>query len=392
MLITYKIELKPTNQQAWLIDQQISGSRWAYNLFLDINRQRYECGYHYMNAYEFSKWFNHDYLAANPDDQWIKELYAKSVKQAFIDADTAMKRFFKKLSGYPHWRSFKRGQGSYYFVKNSQQQIIACERHRIKLPKLGWVRLKEYGYIPTDAEHFVIKQGRVKFKAGRYYLTCVIEQADPIQLTLVNDPIGIDLGLKNLAILSNSLVYGNQNKSSRLKKIRKQLRRLQRKLSRQYCALKARKQKEGRSATDLNLAKTQLKVQRLYQRLTNIQIDYQNKLIAIVVRTKPLWVALEDLNVSGMMKNRHLAKAIAQQGFYNFRVRLIAKCQQLGIPVHLTERFEPTSKLCHNCGTKKVSLKLSERTYHCPNCHYTNDRDLNAALNIRDTKNFVLAY
>ncbi|MFC6255314.1 RNA-guided endonuclease InsQ/TnpB family protein [Secundilactobacillus hailunensis] len=327
MLITYKVELKPTDKQAWLIDQQISGSRWAYNLFLDINRQRYECGYHYMSAYEFSRWFNHDYLDVNPDDQWIKELSSKSVKQAFIDADTAMKRFFKRLSNYPHWRSFKRGQGSYYFVKNSQKQIIACDRHRIKLPKLGWIRLKEFGYIPTDAEHFVIKQGRVKVKAGRYYLTCVVEQADSLQPILDGCPIGIDLGLKNFAILSNGSTYSNQNKSSRLKRIRKRLRRLQRKLSRQYRALKARKLKEGRSATDLNLAKTQLKVQRLYQRLTNIQIDYQNKLIATVVRTKPQWIALEDLNVSGMMRNRHLAKAIAQQGFYNFRVKLIAKCQ-----------------------------------------------------------------
>ncbi|MFC6253084.1 RNA-guided endonuclease InsQ/TnpB family protein [Secundilactobacillus hailunensis] len=219
-----------------------------------------------------------------------------------------------------------------------------------------------------------------------------MEQADPIKPPLDGSPIGIDVGLKNFAILSNGFIYGNQNKSSRLQRIRKRFRRLQRKLSRQYRALKARKLKEGRSATDLNLAKTQLKVQRLYQRLTNIQIDYQNKIVATVVRTKPQWVALEDLNVSGMMKNRHLAKAIAQQGFYNLKVKLIAKCRQLGIPVHLTGRFEPTSKLCHNCGAKKVSLKLSERTYRCPNCHYTNDHDVNAVLNIRDTANFVLAY
>ncbi|GAX02620.1 transposase [Secundilactobacillus pentosiphilus] len=392
MLLTYKVEIKPTEKQAWQIDSHISGSRWAYNLFLDINKQRYETGYCYLNAYAFSKWFNHEYLEANPDDRWIKNLYAKSVKQAFIDTDMAMKRFFKKLCGFPHWRSFKQGRGSYYFVKNSKTQIIACQRHRIKLPKLGWVRLKEFGYIPTDSEHFIIKQGRIKFKAGRYYLTCLVEQAELPKLELTGKPIGIDLGLKEFAILDDGTSYPNQNKSSRVRRIRKRLRRLQRKMSRQYQALKARRQKEGKSATDLNLAKTQRKVQRLYQRLTNIQSDYQNKIIATMVRTKPQWVALEDLNVKGMMKNRHLAKAISYQGFYNFRIKIIAKCQQLGIPVHLTGRFEPTSKLCHQCGYKKVDLKLSERTYQCPKCCYTADRDINAALNIRDTENFELAY
>lgn len=391
MLLTYKVEIKPTANQAILFDRHISGSRWAYNLFLDINQQRYEMGYHYMGAYEFAKWFNHDYLEANPDDLWIKELYAKTTKQAFIDADTAMKRFFKKISRFPHWRSFKRQQGSYFFVKNSEKQKIAVKRHRIKLPKLGWVRLKEYGYIPTDTKHFVVKQGRVKKKAGRYYLTCLVEQVDVKQEALTGEAIGIDLGIKEFAILSDHTLYSNKNKSVRMHKLRKKLRRLQRQCSRQYVAYKARKKYE-RKATDLNLAKTQLKMQRLYQRITNIQTDYQNKIVNAVVRTKPQYVAIEDLNVRGMMKNQHLAKAVSQQGFYTFRTKLVTKCKQLGIPVHLTNRYEPTSKLCHNCGYKKVDLQLKDRTYKCPKCHYTEDRDINAALNIRDTENFVLAY
>ncbi|KJW12721.1 RNA-guided endonuclease InsQ/TnpB family protein [Levilactobacillus spicheri] len=392
MLITYKVEIKPTSFQTWQINRQIGASRWAYNLFLEMNRLRYEDGYHYMGAYEFSRWFNQDYLDANPDDQWIKELYAKSVKQAFIDADMAMKSFFKHLSQYPHFRSRKRGQGSYFFVKNGQARIIPVERHRIKLPKLGWVRLKEYGYLPADAEHFVIKQGRIKCHAGRYYLTCLVEQANLVHPELTGPEIGIDLGIKDFAVLSNGQIYSNHNKSYRVKRLRRQLRRLQRRHARQYLAFKARKQKEGKSATDLNLAKTKRRMQRLYQRLQNMQKDYQNKIITNVVTTKPRWVALEDLNIKGMLKNRHLAKAISYQGFYNFRIRLIAKCQQLGIPVHLTNRFEPTSKLCHNCGTKKVDLKLSNRIYHCTHCGQVADRDMNAALNIRDTKNFELAY
>ena len=345
-----------------------------------------------MGAYEFSKWFNHEYLKDNPNDLWIKDLYAKSVKQAFIDADTSMKRFFKHQSKYPHFRSFKRGQGSYYFVKNSKKQIIHVERHRIKLPKLGWVRLKEYGYIPTDSKHFVIKQGRIKYHAGKYYLTCLVEQVDPVKLKLTGKALGIDLGIKEFAILSSKTIYPNKNKSYLVRRCRKRLRRLQRKFSRQFIAFKARKQKEGKAATDLNLAKTQLRMQRLYQHLQNIQKDYQNKIIANVVRTKPHWVSLEDLNVKGMMRNRHLAKAIMYQGFYNLRTKLINKCQQLGIPVHLVNRFEPTSKYCHNCGYKKVDLTLADRIFKCPKCHYTEDRDINASLNIRDTKNYVLAY
>lgn len=392
MLLTYKVEIKPTLGQAILIDQHISGSRWAYNLFLDINQQRYQDGYHYMGAYEFSKWFNNAYLKYNEDDLWVKKLYAKSTKQAFIDADTSMKRFFKKISRFPRWRSFKRQQGSYFFVKNGAKQIIPVERHRIKLPKIGWVRLKEYGYIPTDSEHFVIKQGRVKKRAGRYYLTCLVDQPDFAKEPLTGEPIGIDLGIKEFAILSNQTIYSNKNKSVRVKRLRKQLRRLQRKQSRQYLAYKARRQKEGRTATDLNLAKTGRKVQRLYQRLHNIQADYQNKVIADVVRTKPRWVSLEDLNVKGMLKNRHLAKAVSYQGFYTFRTKLITKCQQLGIPVHLTNRYEPTSKLCHQCGTKKVDLSLADRIYRCDVCGYVEDRDINASLNIRDTENFELAY
>nr|WP_243673968.1 RNA-guided endonuclease TnpB family protein [Lentilactobacillus kisonensis] len=223
----------------------------------------------------------------------------------------------------------------------------------MKLPKLGWVRFKEYGYLPTDTKYYVIKSGRIKEQAGRYYLTCLVEQPEQLHERLLGDPIGVDLGVKEFAIIDDGTIYRNRNKDRQVKRIRKRLRRTQRKLSRQYIAYKARKTKEGRSATDLNLAKTERKVQRLYQRLHNIQADYQNKIVANLVRTKPNWVSIEDLNVKGMIKNCHLAKAVNQQGFYRFRTKLINKCQQLGIPVHLVNRFEPTSKICHQCEDKK---------------------------------------
>ena len=209
------------------------------------------------------------------------------------------------------------------------------------------------------------------------------------------DAVGIDLGIKDFAILSNSTVYKNLNKTNKLRKLRKQLRRLQRKYARQYQNYKQRLKEnryERRATTDFNLTVTSTKILKKYSRITNILNDYQNKIIANVVRTKPKYVAIEDLNVSGMMKNHHLSKAIQQEKFYRFRTRLIDKCKWLGIPVHLINTMYPSSKTCHSCGNVMKDLKLSDRIYRCPKCHYTEDRDINASLNIRDTENFELVY
>ena len=200
-----------------------------------------------------------------------------------------------------------------------------------------------------------------------------------------NGGIGIDLGLKDFAICSNGRVYKNINKSTKLKKLMKSLCREQRNLSRKYENLK-----KGEATQRKNIEKQRLKVQKLYQRIDNVRTDYINKTIAEIVKTKPSHITIEDLNVSGMMKNRHLSKAIASQKFYEFRVKLESKCISLNIELRLVDRWYPSSKTCHCCGNIKKDLKLSDRIYRC-SCGYIADRDFNAALNLRDAKTYKFA-
>lgn len=403
MQITYKVELKLNKAQKWQIDSYIGVSRWVYNKFLEINNKNYRETHDsksYMNAYTFSTWFNNHYLKDNPSDLWIKKYYAKHVKQAMIDADTNMKAFFKHKRGKPKFRSLRKHQGSYYFCASSKSQPVKYNEYQIKLPKIGFVRYKEQGYIPVGKD-FRVVSGRIKERAGRYYLTALVEQPEFNKLRLAGEAVGIDLGIKDFAILNNGEKYYNLNKTTKLKKLRKRLRRLQRKESRQYQDYKQRLKNnkyERRATTDFNLSVTQDKILKLNGRITNVLNDYQDKIIAHVVRTKPQYVAIEDLNVSGMVKNHHLAKQVQQQKFYRFRIRLVNKCQWLGIPVHLVDRFYPSSKTCSQCGFYNEEFRdmgqkfLRVRKWICPNCGSILDRDINASENICITPKFRLAY
>lgn len=403
MQVTYKVELKLNQTQKHLINAYIGVSRWIYNLFLEINNTNYKKTHQstsYMSAYTFSVWFNNQYLKDHPKDLWIKEYYAKHVKQAMIDADINMKAFFKHRRGKPKFRSFKKHHGCYYFCANSKLQPIQYDKYQIKLPKIGVVAYKEQDYIPLGPD-FRIISGRIKERAGRYYLTALVEQPDFEKLKLTGKALGIDLGIKDFAILNDGTIYKNLNKSIKLRKLRKRLRRLQRKESRQYQDYKQRLQEnnyERRATTDFNLSVTQNKILKLNGRITNILNDYQNKIIANVVRTKPQYIAIEDLNIGGMIKNHHLAKQVQQQKFYRFRTRLVTKCQWLKIPVHLVNRFYPSSKTCSQCGFYNKEFKdmgtkfLRIRKWICPNCGVVLDRDVNASENICITTNFKLAY
>ena len=271
-----------------------------------------------------------------------------------------------------------------YFVKNNSKDC-ACERHRLRIPTLGWVRLKEKGYIPTTKDGWKIKNGTVSIKADRYYVSVLVEIPDTQIINNSNEGIGIDLGIKYFAIVSNGETYKNINKSARLKKLEKQLRRKQRCLSRKYENLK-----KGEAIQRKNIQKQKLKVQRLHHRINNIRTDYINKTIAELVKTKPSYITIEDLNVSGMMKNRHLSKTVASQKFYEFRTKLKSKCDDNGIELRIADRWYPSSKLCHRCGCIKKDLKLSDRIYRC-GCGYIEDRDFNAALNLRDAMTYKIA-
>ena len=390
ILRVYKTEINLTKEQADKIRQTIGVCRFIYNLYLAENKRRYENGEKFFSYVDFSRWLNHNYLRENPDKLWIKDVSTKSVTHSVINANTAFKNFFKGLSKYPRFKKKDKSDVKMYFVRNSAKEIIECERHRIKIPSLGWVRLKEKGYIPTNHSTHIIKSGTVSYKAGRYYVSVLVEEMQ-LQKEKLNDfGIGIDLGLKEFAVLSNERIYNNINKTQKIKKLEKKLKREQRSFSRMYESYKKRKVRDE-TCTKFNYEKQKLKVQRLYHKLNNIRTDYINKCISEIVRTKPSYIAIEDLNVSGMMKNKHLSKAIRQQKFYEFRTKLTAKCKELGIELRVVDRFYPSSKTCHNCGCVKHDLKLSERVYKCPECGFTIDRDLNAALNLRDFKIYKVA-
>lgn len=384
MLKSFKTEINPTAEQKIRINKTIGTCRYIYNFYIDYNKALHDKGEKFMTGKSFSVWLNNEYIPNNPDKAWIKEVSSKAIKKSIEDGCTAFTRFFKHQSAFPNFKKKGKSDAKMYFVKNNPNDC-KCERHRLNIPTLGWVRIKEKGYIPTTTKDgWKIKSGTVSIKAGRYYVSVLVEVPDIKIANNSNDGIGIDLGLKDLAIVSNGQTYKNINKSARLRKLEKQLRREQRGLSRKYENLK-----EGES-TYRNIQKQKIKVQKLYHKINNIRTDYINKTIAEIVKTKPSYVAIEDLNVSGMMKNRHLSKAVASQKFYEFRTRLKAKCHDNGIELRIVDRWYPSSRMCHCCGNIKKDLKLSDRIYRC-DCGYIEDRDFNASLNLRDAVTYKVA-
>lgn len=382
----YKIEIKPTKEQKIKINKTIGVSRYVYNFYLIHNKEIYEKEKRFVSGIEFSKWLNNEYIPNNPDKAWIKEVSSKATKQAIMNADGAFRKFFNGKAKFPRFKKKKKQTVKAYFPKNNKTDWT-IERHRVKIPTLGWVRLKEYGYVPLNAK---VYSGTVSQQADRYYVSILVEEENDINNSSYSEGIGIDLGLKEFAIISNGTTYKNINKTAKVKKLEKKLIREQRSLSRKYESLKKQKNKKEGEATRQNIQKQVLKVQKIYRRLYNIRTDYINKIVAEIVKTKPEYVTIEDLNVSGMMKNKHLSKAIASQKFSEFRTKLISKCKNNDIEVRLVDRFYPSSKLCNKCGKIKKDLKLSDRVYKCE-CGYIEDRDLNASFNLRDTKTYRVA-
>lgn len=384
LLKSFKTEINPTEEQKARIRRTIGTCRYVYNFYLGHNKALHDNGEKFMTGKDFSLWLNNEYIPNNPDKTWIREVYSKAVKKSIEDGCTAFTRFFKHQSDFPKFKKKGKSDVKMYFVRNNPKDC-QCERHRLKIPTLGWVRIKEKGYIPTTKDGYMIKSGTVSVKAGRFYVSVLVEIPDINIDNNSNEGIGIDLGLKDFAIVSNGKTYRNINKSAGLKKLEKQLIREQRSLSRKYENLK-----KGESTQRANLQKQKRKVQKLHHKIDNIRTDYINKTIAEIVKTKPSYITIEDLNVKGMMKNRCLSKAVASQKFYEFRTRLKAKCDENGIELRVADRFYPSSKTCHHCGSVKKNLKLSDRIYRCE-CGYVADRDFNAALNLKDAKTYKIA-
>ena len=384
LLKSFKTEINPTEEQKVKIRKTIGTCRYIYNFYLAHNKELHDNGEKFMSGKSFSVWLNKEYLPKNPDKLWIKEVSSKSVKRSIENGCVAFTRFFKHQSAFPNFKKKGKSDVKMYFVKNNPKDC-RCERHRINIPSLGWVRMKEKGYVPTTKDGYVMKSGHVSIKADRYYVSVLIEIPNNKIADNSNEGIGIDLGLKDFAIVSNGKTYKNINKSAKLKKLEKQLIREQRSLSRKYENLK-----KGESTQRANIQKQKLKVQKLHHKMDGIRTDYINKTIAEMVKTKPSYITIEDLNVSGMMKNKHLSKAVASQKFYEFRTKLQTKCKENGIELRVVDRWYPSSKTCHCCGAIRKDLKLSDRIFEC-DCGYIEDRDFNAALNLRDATTYEVA-
>jgi len=383
LLKVFKTEIKPMPEQMNKINRTIGTCRFIYNFYLSHNIETYKKNKKFISGYDFSKWLNNEYLPNNPEYKWIKEVSSKAVKQSIMNAEKAYKRFFKGISKFPKFKKKKNQDVKCYFPKNNKTDWIV-ERHRLKIPTLGYIKLKEKGYIPN-----LVKSGTIEFKAGKYYVSVICELPN-IKIPKNNSKfgLGIDLGIKDFAILSNYKVYKNINKTKKVKKIEQKLKRQQKRLSRKYESFKFKKLKGD--ATRQNIQKYIAKVQKLHHKLKNIRTDYINKTVNEIVKTKPSYITIEDLNIKGMMKNKHLSKSIAQQKFYEFKIKLQIKCKLNDIELRIANRFYPSSKTCSNCGNINKNLKLSDRIYKC-NCGLELDRDLNAAINLEKIKIYKIA-
>jgi putative transposase len=388
------VELKPTKQQIQKIKQSLGVCRWLYNAYLAKNQSLYQDFKDgkldkkkaFLSAYDFDKYINNE-IKVLDEYKWINDCGSKARKKVICNAELSFKKFFKGEAKFPRFKKKGKSKVGLYFPKNNKTDWN-IERHRVNIPTLKWVRLKEFAYIPT---HSKVISVTVKEKAGRYYVSIVCEVEEVKNHNPKSESIGIDLGIKDFAVMSNTIIKKNINKTSRIKKLEKKLKLEQVRLSRKYeCLKKQNKTKKG-GATRQNIYKQVSKVQRLHRRLANIRTDYINKCVAEIVEQKPSSITIEDLNVKGMMKNHHLAKAIAQQKFYEFRVKLTNKCKQNDIELRVVDRWYPSSKLCSCCGNIKKDLKLSDRVYVCNECGLVIDRDLQASINLREAKTYRIA-
>ena len=399
MLKAFKTEIAPTREQKEKIIRSIGIARFLYNQYIAYNKKLYRMYQrglldshqkHFVSANDFDKYVNHKLKIELP---WINECGSKARKKSLVNAETAFKKFFDGLAGFPRFKKKSNQDVKLYFPKNNKGDWTIW-RHKLMIPTLKQVRLKEFGYLPVGA---IVTSGTVSYVAGRFYVSVVVDIDEKSKYNkdleasyhTATTGMGIDLGIKKLAIVSNGKTFNNINKSSKVKRLEKRLRREQRCLSRKY---ESKKKKGGKTVTaSANIEKQKLKVQKLHQRIKHIREDYENKVIHEIVKQKPRFITVEDLNVEGMMKNKHLAKAVAAQRFNNLLVKLKRKAEIIGIEFRVVDIFYPSSKTCHCCGHIHKDLKLKDRVYVCPKCGYTEDRDFNASLNLRDAKKYRLA-
>ena len=379
MVKAIKVMLVPNNVQNTKLFQYAGAARFAYNWALAREKENYENGGKFIPDSELRKEFT--ILRNSNEYAWLRSVSNNVTKQAIKDACNAYKNFFKGLQKYPKFKSKKKSKPKFYqdnikiqFSDTHVKFEGFSESRKTNKQKLNWVRLAEYGRIPTDTKYL---NPRISFDGLNWWISVGVEFPDFTE-ELCNDGTGIDLGIKDFAVCSDTNKYKNINKTVVVKKLEKRKRRLQRSISRKY----EQNKKKGEYCKTNNIVKKEKLLLKVNHRLTNIRKNYLHQTTAEIINRKPRFICIEDLNVSGMIKNKHLSKAVQNQGFFEFRRQLEYKCSNHGIQLIVADRFYPSSKLCSCCGNIKKDLKLSDRVYRC-DCGNVMDRDFQASLNLK---------
>lgn len=379
MIKSIKVRLNPNNKQLTKLFQYAGCARFAYNWAIAREQESYNQGNNFLFDNELRKEFTQ--LKKQEEYKWLNDVSCNVTKQAIKDACNTYKRFFKGQCKYPRFKSKKYSTPSFYqdnvrirFTNTHVKVEGFSKSKKQNKQKLNWIKLCEKGRIPTNCRYM---NPRFTYD-GLYWYVSVGVEVDITNTLASNEGIGVDLGIKDLAVCSNGSTYKNINKIQKVKKLEKRKRRLQRSISRRY-----EKNKKGVSyCKTCNIIKREKELLKVVKRLTNIRHNHIHQITSEIVKRKPSFICIEDLNVSGMIKNRHLSKAVQQQGFYEFRRQIEYKSEWSNIPVIIADRFFPSSKLCSCCGTVKTDLKLSDRTYKCE-CGNVIDRDFQASLNLQ---------
>lgn len=379
MIKTIKVMLKPNNKQTTKLFQYAGTSRFTYNWALAREQENYKNGGKFISDGDLRKEFTQ--LKKTDKYVWLNNVSNNVTKQAIKDACEAYKRFFKYQSKFPKFKSKQKSKPSFFQdpikIKFTERYVKVegfASSKKANKQKINYIKLAEYNRIPIDCKYY---NPRITYDGINWWISVGIDIED-CKSGLNNDGIGIDLGIKDLAVCSDKNTYKNINKTKSVKKLEKHKRRLQRSISRSY----EKNKKKGKYCKTNNVIKKERLLLKVNHRLTNIRNNYLHQTTTEIVNRKPGFICIEDLNVSGIMENKHLSKAIQQQGFYEFRKHLKYKCKSRGIQLIIADRFFPSSKLCSCCGAIKKDLKLSDRVYKCE-CGNVIDRDFQAALNLK---------
>ena len=379
MIKSIKVRLNPNNKQLTKLFQYAGCARFAYNWAIARQQENYKQGNKFLSDNELRKEFTQ--LKKLQQYRWLNDTSNNVMKQSIKDACNAYKNFFKGQCKYPKFKSKKHSTPSFYQdnVKiqftNTHVKVEGFSMSKKKnKQKLNWIKLCEKGRIPADYKYM---NPRFTYNGLYWYVSVGIE-VDDNNTVPSNDGIGIDLGIKNLAVCSDGNIYQNINKTQKVKKLEKRKCRLQHSISRRY----EQNKKGVYYCKTSNIIKIEKELLKMTKRLTNICQNHLHQTTSEIIKRKPSFICIEDLNVSGMMKNRHLSKTIQQQGFYEFRRQIKYKSEWNNTPLIIADKFFPSSKLCSCCGHIKKDLKLSDRIYKCE-CGNIVDRDFQASLNLK---------